>query len=254
MSVQSIITTLVAATMLVVAFDAAAQSAPATNAPVSVTDSPQRPAAPATTQPAAPAAPAQPAPVVAPRESEPLPEIENTPLGGKSVQVGDPESLPGTGVGSWGLQTAMALGVVVMLIVLVRLFLKRLHGNTAASSAGLVEVMARVPIAPKTSVLFLRIGQRIIIAGQTQAGLNTLAEFDDPDDVAEVLAHVEAAKPASITEGFGKLMKQFDRGYDAETDDEGGDRDEHVVDRTRNDVTGLLTRIRSLNKDDDPPR
>ena len=177
----------------------------------------------------------------------PCPEIEQTPLGGKPPGVDADAQDVGTGVGSWGLQTAMALGVVVLLIVLVRQVLRRLGGAPATGHAGLVEVMARVPIAPRTHVLFLRIGERVIIAGQTQAGLNTLAELDDPDDVASVLAHVQASRPASITEGFGKLMRQFDRGFH-QADDEGGDSDEHVVDRARHDVSGLLTRIRNLNR------
>jgi flagellar biogenesis protein FliO len=241
-----ILSILIAATLLSPAMSFA-QNTPAvpvtTNAPVSVAESqpetepqPQSQPAPAVDQPSS--------------EAEPLPAIEQTPLGGRPP-VGDPgeQLASGTGVGSWGLQTAMALGVVIALVVLVRLFIRRLHGGGAASSPGLVEVMARVPIAPKTSVLFLRIGQRIIIAGQTQAGLNTLASLDDPDDVAEVLAHVQAAKPASITEGFGKLIKQFDRGYDP-NEVEGGDSAEHVVDRARNDVSGLLSRLRSLNRRD----
>jgi len=246
MSVQSV-AILLAAAMWIASPPAVAQTAPATNAPVSVTE-PQPAQAPATEAPG-PATPPTPA-ATPPAESEPLPEIEQTPLGGKSITVGEPGELTGSGVGSWGLQTAMALGVVITLIVLIRLGLKRLHGDAGSASAGLVEVMARVPIAPKTHVLFLRIGERVIIAGQTQAGLNTLASFDDPDDVAEMLAHVEAAKPASISEGFSKLMRQFDRGYDPARD-EGGDGEEHVVDRTRNDLTGLLTRIRSLNQRDD---
>jgi len=250
MSIQSVVILLAASATWAASPAAFAQTTPATNAPASVADHrdpAERAAVPA---PAPPASPTVPTASTASSESQPLPEIENTPLGGRPPINGDVEPITGTGVGSWGLQTAMALGVVVMLVVLIRLGLKRLHGDVRTGNAGLVEVLARVPIAPKTCVLFLRIGERVIIAGQTQAGLNTLASFDDPDDVAEVLAHVQAAKPASITEGFSKLMKQFDRGYDPDRDD-GTDRDEHVVDRARNDVTGLLTRIRSLNQRDE---
>jgi len=238
MSVKLVILSIILAAMSLSPNIILAQSTPVTtNRPVSVKESP----------PAPERANATPIP---PAESEPLPEIEQTPLGGKPLAGKPDEKFTGTGVGSWGLQTAMALGVVITLVVVVRLFLRRLHGGGGTTNAGLVEVMARVPIAPKTHVLFLRIGERIIIAGQTQAGLNTLANFDDPEDVAEVLAHVQAAKPASISEGFTKLMKQFDRGYDPDQT-EGGDRDEHVVDRTRNDMSGLLTRLRSLNRGDD---
>src|SRR5690606_24880619 len=92
-------------------------------------------------------------PAVLDREPEPLPEQELQPLGGSGTSGNMRGQSSGTGVGSWGLQTAMALGVVVLLVVILRMFLRRLGGTTAPGGVGLVEVLARVPIAPKTHVL-----------------------------------------------------------------------------------------------------
>ncbi len=183
---------------------------------------------------------------------EPPPEREQLPLG-----TPPPDDDPNTAASAadndygdgWALQTAMALGVVIGLIYVVRMVLRRANGMTAGSgsAAAVVEVLARAPVGPRAHVLLLRINERIIVAGQTQAGLNTLATFDDPDEVAGVLATVEAARPTSISSGFNKLLSQFDRGFhgpDARA--EGGDDAEHTVDRARNDVSSLLNRIRTL--------
>ncbi len=156
---------------------------------------------------------------------------------------------PNTHSGSWVLQTLMALGIVLALIFLLRAVLKRLAGPNAPSSrGGLVEVLARTSIAPKTCVLFLKINDRIVVAAQGPTGIDTLTTLDDPEDVARILAQVSAAQPASITSGFRKLLQRADAGYDDRpfVDDEGGDDDEQFFDRTRDQLTSLVTRIRGM--------
>ncbi|MHB1156283.1 MAG: FliO/MopB family protein [Phycisphaerales bacterium] len=205
---------------------------------------------------AAPNAPASisPAPAgVVPASPEPVPPQEQQPLGPSGSQADHrttsitPSSAPASGGGGgWVVQTLLALGLVIALIFALRWLLKRLTGWGAAAGAhradAMVEVLARSTIAPKTSVLFLKIHERIVVAGQTPAGLNTLAEFNDPDQVAAILTQIQAARPHSISRTFGSLMKQADKDYPT------GDEQEHIVDRTRDSMSGLLGRIRSLKK------
>lgn len=191
---------------------------------------------------------------VAPASAEPAPPQEQQPLGPSGSQADHrttsitPSSAPasGSGSGSWLVQTLLALGLVIALIFALRWLLKRLTGWGGATGArradALVEVLARSTIAPKTSVLFLKVHERIVVAGQTPAGLNTLTEFDDPDQVAAILTQIQAARPHSISRTFGSLMKQADKDYPT------GDEQEHIVDRTRDSMSGLLGRIRSLKK------
>jgi flagellar biogenesis protein FliO len=199
-----------------------------------------------------------------PLGAEPLPEQETRPLGPQPRSADDDrDASPAAGGDpgwSWALRTAMALGVVIAVVYVVRIALRRLHGVSGASSSrsSVVEVLTRCAVGPRTHVLLLRINKRIIVAGQTQAGLNTLAEVDDPDEVAGVLASVEASRPASISSGFNKLLRQFDRGHQMPSPDEGGADDaEHLVDRARSDVSSLIGRIRShgqtRNREDDRP-
>ncbi len=219
------------------------------NAPVTLNATSEAPAV----APAPGAAPND-ANLPAPLAAEPVAEQEFLPLG-PAPKSDDPNTAKpaDTNAGlSWGLQTVMALGVVIGLIYLVRAVLRRMHGLSGPSSSNtaLVEVLARCPVAARTHVLLLRINDRVIVAGQTQAGLNTLAELDDPDEVAGLVARVDASRPTSITSGFNKLLSQFDRGHQTPVTDEGADDAEHMVDRARSDVSSLIGRIRSFSSRD----
>jgi len=154
----------------------------------------------------------------------------------------------GGGMGWWGLQTVMALAVVIGLILLLRAWLRRMSGASATPTArGLVEVLGRTTVGPKTQVLFLRVNERVIVAGQTPAGIQTLTCIDEPEEVASLLAQAEADRPQSISQGFGKLLKQFERdggvGVAASAVDRG---DAGVVDRARGELNGLLGRLKHM--------
>ncbi|MFA7237640.1 MAG: flagellar biosynthetic protein FliO [Phycisphaeraceae bacterium] len=226
----------VVVTMCIVAAGSPAQSTTtaAPNAPVSISPAPTG-VAPVSTEPPPP-----------PQEQQPLGpsglQAERSATGNTSSSA----TTSGGGSGGWVVQTMLALGLVIALIFALRWLLKRLTGWGGATGAhradALVEVLARSTIAPKTSVLFLKIHERIVVAGQTPAGLDTLTEFDDPDQVAAILTQIQAARPHSISRAFGSLLKQADKDYAP------GDEQEHIVDRTRDSMSGLLGRIRSLKK------
>lgn len=176
---------------------------------------------------------------------------EDLPLGGAPPQTaeGDKRVQSNTS-GSWILQTLSALGVVIALILALRYLLQRMSGQPRSSDLrGVVNVLGRAPIAPRTHVLFLRLNQRVIVVGQTPSGLNTLADLDDPEEVAWLIERVETNRSGSITEGFRHLLSRMDRDYhpDADLSDEGHDDEEHYLDRTRDGVSGLLSRMRALS-------
>ncbi len=184
------------------------------------------------------------------RAPEPLPEIETLNLGASPrSHSADTDDQNTTADQPWLLQTLSALGIVIALIFVLRAVMRRLAGPNAPSSrGGLVEVLARTPIGPKTYILFLKISDRVIVAAQSPAGINNLTTLDDPEDVANLLQQVSAAQPASISDSFRKLMQREHEGYEEPdlTAEEGADQDEQYVDRTRDQLTSLMTRIRSL--------
>jgi flagellar biogenesis protein FliO len=150
----------------------------------------------------------------------------------------------------WIVKTLGALAVVIGLIFVVRSVLGRVAGSVTSSAfSPAVEVLSRVTVAPRNHILLVRLGKRVLVLGDSSAGLRKLADITEPDEVAGVLAAVSAGKPNSISRGFGHLMERFNRDYRPEEEwvEEGADRHEHAVDRARDQVGSLLSRVRALS-------
>ena len=145
--------------------------------------------------------------------------------------------------------TLTALGIVVALILLLRVVMNRLSGRGLThGQSSAVEVLSRVSVAPRNHVLLIRTGHRVLVVGDSSAGLRTLANIDDPDEVASLLASTAADKPRSISRGFSQLLSHFNSEYrdDVRRVEEGNDTSEHRIDRARDQVSNLLTRVRAM--------
>ena len=123
------------------------------------------------------------------------------------------------------------------------------RGTVGSATGGLVEVLNRTPIGQKTTVILLRVQGQVIVAAQSAQGVQPLMTLSDPSQVAALIAEVEASRPKSITQGFKQILQGFDDEHDAkdkEALDEGQDNQEHQVDRARDELSGLMQRIRTL--------
>lgn len=150
--------------------------------------------------------------------------------------------------GEWLLQTLGALGLVIGLVLAARVMLRRWAGPGASvGGSPMVEVLARTSVGARQSVLLLRLGKRILIVGQSSAGLSPLGSVDDPDEVADVLTAHARSKPQSISQGFSHLMQRLNRDYDKHdlAAEEGVDGNEVHTDLARERVAGLLAKMRS---------
>jgi len=228
--------------------------------------------------PPAPDAPDQPVTDIA-APSAPLPPSVETPQSGKplaaasqrradpgSRPLGSPkEALPlgrnhddGTSddaspaIGSgWVLNTFTALAIVIGLIFVARAGYMKLSGQPMAASGNNspVRVLSRTSIAPKSQVLLVSVGDRVLVVGDSAAGLRTLDVVDDAEETANLLAAVEAARPQSISRGFGDLLSRVNGDYDKQMSQfEGQDESEHRVDRARDSMSSLLSRVRSYTR------
>ncbi len=192
---------------------------------------------------------AQPGTAAATPVTSPVPaaEIEQRPLGASGDGRGA-ESRSAAPSDGWALSTLAALGVVIGLIFLGRWVYAKLGGRVIARSSPAVEVLSRTSVAPKNQVLLLRIGQRVLVVGDSSSGLRTLANLDDPEEVAALLQTVTTDQDHSVSKTFHSLVSRFNGDYDGKMQlaDEGGDVAEHRVDRTRDSLSGLASRLRSL--------
>lgn len=179
---------------------------------------------------------------------------ESRPLGMSfSPDASSPLINPSAGTrqdGEWVLSTLTALGLVIGLILLARWGWMKMGGTVTARSSGVVEVLSRTTVAPRNQVLLLRVGGRVLVVGDSAAGLRTLSTIEDPDEVASVLEAVTAARANSISKGFSQLLSHTDRDFSQaqRLAEEGGDHNEYRFDRARDSVSSLLSRIRAMSQ------
>ena len=149
------------------------------------------------------------APVAAP----PSPPNESLPLGaseGSLFNTDAEQSGTGSMGDGWFLSTLAALGVVLALVFGLRWLLRR-GGvvSTAAPQGGVVEVLGRTTVAPRSHVVLMRVGMRILVVSDSPSGMRTLASVQDAEEVAELLGAIESAKPTSMGQSFGSVMKKL---------------------------------------------
>lgn len=173
-----------------------------------------------------------PAPAGTPATSETT-EIAETPrsskpLGaapGSIVTESETTATTDTTGGGWGLRTALALAAVIGLILLCKAAFMRFAARGGASLAsqlgpagrapsGLLSVLARYPVAKGSTLVLLRLDRRVLLLSQTSQGFSTLAEIDDPEEVAAIIMRAEDEEGASLTRRFRTLLTQAERDPD----------------------------------------
>lgn len=195
---------------------------------------------------------AKPAEPAATTSANPIPQSaearERLPLGRSAAADAKSSSGSPTSPGlHWIFTTLAALGAVVGLILLLRAAMLRLAGrNFAVAGNPLAEVLGRVSVGPKQTLVFIKAGRRVLLVGQTAQGLNTLADIDDPEEVASILQAAATGRSASITRGFNQILAKFHNTYEPRTADEGRDDSEHTVGKARDEMSGLAARLRVM--------
>lgn len=161
------------------------------------------------------AAPSAPAPSTT-SSAEAAPPNEHLPLGapihaaapehrqrGGAWQAIDPRSNELVRVGG-------AMAVVLLLLGLMRGLLRAGGKLQGGRPGGVLEVLGRYPVARSQSLLLLKVGGRIVLVHQTRAGMSTISEVSDPQEVAALLARVESAgrAPAGAFHGLLRRMSR----------------------------------------------
>jgi flagellar biogenesis protein FliO len=107
-------------------------------------------------------------------------------------------------------RVAGALGAVLALLLLTRFMLRRMAGPLAGGRrpSGVLEVLARYPVARAQQLVLLKMSGRIVLLHQSKAGMTALSEVTDPDEVAQLLARVESGNGAGGP-GFSPLLDRL---------------------------------------------
>ncbi len=144
------------------------------------------------------------------------------------------------GTGGYLLSTAGALGLVIGLVLAARWVFVKLGGRPVAGGNSAVELLSRTAVAPKSHVLLLRVGARVLVVGDAAGVLRPLGEIDDPQEVADLLGAVTASRPGSMTQSFGGLMDRFNREHGP--DDAAAPQSDAASDA----LSGLKSRLKNM--------
>ena len=121
------------------------------------------------------------------------------------------------------LPTAAALGGTLLVIVLTRSVIKRFGGQLGPGKrpSGVVEILARYPVARGQQVVLLKVGRRVLVVHQGAQAMQTLSEFSEADDVADLITRCEAgaknAKDPTRDFSFDALLRTAGKSFDEET-------------------------------------
>ena len=117
---------------------------------------------------------------------------------------------PALNMGWLLIKTVLSLVLILVLIIgvvylLRRYFSDRLPGNVRQDWC---QVLARMPLQPKQSLLLVKVFDRILLLGVTDGSMNTLAEFDDVPDIEQLFGTARQYPGAMGNSSFWKVMKQ----------------------------------------------
>ena len=132
------------------------------------------------------------------------------------------------------------LGVVTLMIA-IGIVVRRVGGPLARGGrpSGVLEVLGRYPIARGQQLVLLRLVNRVVLLHQSRNGLSTLSEITDADEVAALLARIEAATRSGQPGRFRGLLARAAAGGDP-TGREISTNGKVVVDLTRKSAHRLL--------------
>lgn len=152
------------------------------------------------------------------------PQVNPTPLEqrplerGQVVQPSQPATPPssdGIGFGRLGL----SLAAVVGLILLMRWGgAKLFKGQGGPNSNGVMQVVARAPIAPRQQLMLVRIGRRLVMVGNSGGQMTALSQITEDDEVAEVLGQLKRtgeSAPSRFTAMFHRAERNYEEAEDA---------------------------------------
>ena len=146
-------------------------------------------------------------------EIKPANSIEQQPIRGAGNAVAAKNSAGDTpaktGGSAWGGagQVIAARAIVVGLIFIGRALVRKfVPGAGAPSGKGVIEILARHPLAKNQSLVLVRIGSQIVALNQGRDASQSVLVISEPVEVARLIGQIEGKNPASMQAGFNRLL------------------------------------------------
>ena len=145
-------------------------------------------------------------------------------------------NLPGR-VGTLSLIWPMLIvvGAIVTLAMMVKRWSPGRRGGKARSG---LQILNRQYLSNKQSLCLIRLGRRVVFLGVTPERISTLAQVDDPEEVASLVGTIERNTPSSFTAMLS--------GFAARTPGPIATADEPVAEKIEIDSSSAGRQIRTL--------
>jgi len=152
---------------------------------------------------------------------------------------GSPISRQEAGTSFWPGWEVLPLAVVVALILGVAWVIKRfMPGSRMLTGAGVMEIVARLPLSGKQSLLLVKVGRRLILLGVSAERITALDVLDDPEQAALLLGEAASRRSDSISQAFADAFGRETHQY--------MEHDSPSNDASWGAVRGLLEKVRRL--------
>jgi flagellar biosynthetic protein FliO len=116
----------------------------------------------------------------------------------------DKEPAPGLSgdIGPTLLQLAGALLLIIIIIYLSVWLMKKYSGGKIASGGNLISIVERRHLAPKQALYLIKVGEKHLLIGASDSGLQKLSDIDDLE------VRVAKPSPALGVSRFSQALKQ----------------------------------------------
>lgn len=107
------------------------------------------------------------------------------------------------------LKVAAALGLVLGLFLIVAWGMRRVSpANPPPLPTEALEVLGRAVLAGRQQVHLLRLGRKLVLVSVTPAGIETVCEVTEPEEVDRLAGLCRQAMPGSATAAFREVLQQ----------------------------------------------
>jgi flagellar biosynthetic protein FliO len=175
--------------------------------------------------------------------------VERNSPAGAPAGAGDDARVVGrqnTAKGFWRISDFVPLFLVLALVLAAAWAVKRyLPARRLVTGSGVLEIVARLPLSPKQSLVLVKMGQRMVLVGLTPERVNTVCLVDDPEQVAELTGRIASHSRDSTAHEFGQSLDEQVDTFDG--DENGRGVEEHSL-QAPGGVRGLLEKVRRLSK------
>jgi flagellar protein FliO/FliZ len=104
------------------------------------------------------------------------------------------------------LMLALVLGLIYLTVWVMR---KVSPQTLRVAQSGAIKILAMNYLGPKKTLFLVEVVDRVLLIGMTENNINTLAEFADAQEIANIKVKVEYANaPASFSSLFSAYLKK----------------------------------------------